>query len=222
MVFDLGGVIVQLPESWAAAHTAAGLPDDDRLGEAAFLDRLRAAARDLERGAIGFTEWCDRFAVSSGGLYTAEQVGLVLDAGILCEYDGISEVFDALEAAGVKTAVLSNTNERHWPRLAGLGGDELEYPSIARATFRLASFELRLAKPEPRISRTVTGIAGVSPGDVLFFDDIEANVEGARAAGWKAVRIDPLSPTAPQIMAALAEYGVVASETGRASRKPAG
>jgi epoxide hydrolase-like predicted phosphatase len=50
------------------------------------------------------------------------------------------------------------------------------------------SHEVGIAKPDPRIYHLTCDRLGVSPEDVVFLDDVEENVEGARAAGIRAVR----------------------------------
>jgi HAD superfamily hydrolase (TIGR01509 family) len=49
------------------------------------------------------------------------------------------------------------------------------------------SHEVGLAKPDPAVYDLATRRLGVEPGEVLFLDDVEANVEAARAFGWRAV-----------------------------------
>lgn len=49
------------------------------------------------------------------------------------------------------------------------------------------SHEVRLAKPDPAVYRLTTERLGVEPSEVLFLDDVEANVDAARAYGWHAV-----------------------------------
>lgn len=49
------------------------------------------------------------------------------------------------------------------------------------------SHEVGLAKPDPAAYELTTRRLGVEPGEVLFLDDVEANVDAARAFGWHAV-----------------------------------
>ncbi|OPZ81470.1 MAG: hypothetical protein BWY76_03024 [bacterium ADurb.Bin429] len=46
------------------------------------------------------------------------------------------------------------------------------------------------------------------PDDILFFDDYQTNVEGARARGWHAEQITGDTPVVKQIQAGLCRYGV--------------
>ena len=49
------------------------------------------------------------------------------------------------------------------------------------------SHEVGLAKPDPRVYALTVERLGVEPYEVLFLDDVTANVDGAREAGWHAV-----------------------------------
>ncbi|MDR7253909.1 putative hydrolase of the HAD superfamily [Nocardioides sp. BE266] len=49
------------------------------------------------------------------------------------------------------------------------------------------SHEVGLAKPDPAAYDVTVRRLGVEPHEVLFLDNAEVNVEGARAVGWHAV-----------------------------------
>ncbi|PKH41780.1 putative hydrolase of the HAD superfamily [Nocardioides alpinus] len=49
------------------------------------------------------------------------------------------------------------------------------------------SHEVGLAKPDPAAYELTTRRLGVEPREVVFLDDVEANVAAARAFGWHAV-----------------------------------
>lgn len=67
------------------------------------------------------------------------------------------------------------------------------------------SAELGSAKPDPAIYRAVLARHGVAPGEALFIDDLDENVEGARAAGLLGHRFTG----APALAAELARLGVL-------------
>ncbi|MGH3588236.1 MAG: HAD-IA family hydrolase [Pseudonocardia sp.] len=49
------------------------------------------------------------------------------------------------------------------------------------------SHEVGLAKPDPRIYKLTCDRLDVQPDEIVFLDDVEANVEAARQLGWRAV-----------------------------------
>lgn len=79
-----------------------------------------------------------------------------------------------------RTAILSNSGPgaRERERCHGFEDvtDDIVY-----------SHEVGLAKPDPAAYELVTGRLGVEAGEVLFLDDVEANVVAAQALGWHAV-----------------------------------
>ena len=82
---------------------------------------------------------------------------------------------------GRKTGILSNS---------GPGARERERPhGFEEITDDIVySHEVGLAKPDPAAYELATRRLSVKPHEVLFLDDVEANVEAARAFGWHAVR----------------------------------
>jgi putative hydrolase of the HAD superfamily len=50
------------------------------------------------------------------------------------------------------------------------------------------SARVQLIKPEPAIFELAARRFGVPPADLVFLDDVAANVDAARAAGWQALQ----------------------------------
>jgi FMN phosphatase YigB (HAD superfamily) len=48
---------------------------------------------------------------------------------------------------------------------------------------------MRVRKPNDAIYEQAERITGLSGSDILFFDDLEANVTAARGRAWNAVQI---------------------------------
>lgn len=80
----------------------------------------------------------------------------------------------------VSTGVLSNTNKLHWEHQ--IDGE------IIRGLFdhRFLSYQLGLVKPDTAIFERVVSELDVAPADILFIDDNQLNVDGARAVGLDA------------------------------------
>ncbi len=68
----------------------------------------------------------------------------------------------------------------------------------------VVSAEEGLQKPDVRIYRRAVDVLGVAPPEAVFVDDVQANVEGARAAGLAGIRFTE----APDVAAALEALGV--------------
>jgi FMN phosphatase YigB (HAD superfamily) len=200
--FDLGGVVVRICRSFEEAILAAGLP----LRELPSNERSRTAQRDLvaqhQLGMIDGSRFFSSLAQAIGHAYSPDELGRIHRAVLRGEYEGVSELIASIRPAGPVTACLSNTNDDHWREL-------LQLPSLRALDVRHASHLWGLAKPDPAMYRRFERELGVSPGEILFFDDLEENVAAATGLGWDAVRIDHTVSTAPQISRALADRGVV-------------
>ena len=64
----------------------------------------------------------------------------------------------------------------------------------------IASWHLGVTKPDPAAFDLAAERIGATPTEIVFVDDAEANVAGARAAGWNAIAFT----TALDLHAALA------------------
>ena len=78
------------------------------------------------------------------------------------------------------TAILSNSGPGARERERFHGFEEVTDDIVY-------SHEVGLAKPDPAAYELVTRRLGVESPEVLFLDDVEANVVAARALGWHAV-----------------------------------
>ena len=97
-------------------------------------------------------------------------------------FPGARELLQDLQR-NYRLAVLTNTNELHWPRFI----TEFDLPEYVEHIF--ASHQLAMAKPEPAIYRHVLKTLDTEPGRILFFDDNAANVDAALALGFMAAQV---------------------------------
>ncbi|MCL4221319.1 MAG: HAD-IA family hydrolase [Phycisphaerales bacterium] len=204
--FDWGGVIVRICRNWREGCERAGLPIHEAAGTPEAMARRRAINAEHQVGRLACADFFAQVAHASDGLYTPEQIRCIHDAWLIEEYPRIDAVIDRLNATdGITTALLSNTNASHWARQhTGAGG----FAAAARLKVRLASHELGLAKPDMAIYHTARERFGVSAEQIVFFDDLPENIEGARSAGWRACLIDPLGDTATQVEHHLLALGI--------------
>ncbi len=207
VVFDLGGVIVRAARTFAEAWVMAGRTDLEILEDTAFLELLPPIGYAYMSGQISTDEYNEQIAAAGGGRFSYEESRRILDAWVADEYPGVGDVLDALDASGVRTAVLSNTNEAHWSLIEA---EPARYPNILRHTSIFTSHVLRLAKPDLAIFAAVEAATGAAGSRVLFFDDVLENVEAARVAGWQSEQIDhTVDSTAPQLFSLLRTHGVL-------------
>lgn len=82
------------------------------------------------------------------------------------------------------TAILSNTNSLHIDAFEKMIKDQTDETSIQNlCDFTFLSHEMGLAKPDVSIYEKVLQTINIQPERVLFFDDLEANLQGAEAIG---------------------------------------
>lgn len=104
------------------------------------------------------------------------------EAWQLC--DDVAELLAAVEAAGLKVGVLSNFDSRLPGILDGLGLQSLLPKTLYSTT-------IGHAKPAPEAFLAICGRLEVAPGACLHVGDNRvADLEGAEAAGLKALLLD--------------------------------
>ncbi|MBB3930580.1 HAD superfamily hydrolase (TIGR01509 family) [Kaistia hirudinis] len=82
---------------------------------------------------------------------------------------------------------------------------QARFPYLQRFRGITVSAEVKLIKPDIAIYEHHVASHGLDPAATLFFDDMPANIEAARAAGWNAERfVDPAT-----MRADLARWGIV-------------
>ena len=188
VLFDLHGVLTSSP--WAAlaeAGTASGVDQETVLR--VMVGDYRTDGdhpwHRLERGQIGLAEY------GAAVLELARDAGIELDFGKLRRFNDRIVVSDEmvakvrrLHADGYRTAVVTNNVKEMadaWRAL--LPVDEL-FDAV------VDSSSIGIRKPNPAIFRHALEVLGdIAPGEAVFLDDAEGNVEGARAAGLHAVHV---------------------------------
>ena len=118
--------------------------------------------------------------------------------GALHPNEEMIDLMRELKASGLKMAMLTN-NVREWEPLwrAMLPVDEI-FEEIVDSAF------VGCRKPEARIYELTLERIGLPAEACLFIDDLKPNVEGAEAAGMRAVHFRDNAQAIAEIRAALA------------------
>lgn len=196
IVFDLGGVVFDIDFGRAFASWGGATGCDPAV--------LQARCRHDDAGGVAYETGKLGDAAFFAGLRTALGVE-VTDAALLEGWNAIigsalPGIAGALESAAARWPLyaFSNTNTAHQrfftARFAGVLGN-------FRQVF--ASCDIGLRKPDAAAFRFVVDAIGVPAPRLLFFDDLAANVDGARACGIRAVQVTGPS-TVADTLAALA------------------
>jgi putative hydrolase of the HAD superfamily len=191
VLFDMGGVLVRLGSL------------DELLGTGMSAEEFwpRWLASSAVRGLEGGTSSLEAF-----GHQLRDDLELDLEPDEIVErflafpcglYPGAVELVASVPDT-VTTGVLSNTNEAHWEHQI----DAATVQGLCQHQF--LSYRLGLLKPDREIYEAVLGILDRPADRVLFIDDNQINVDGARAVGLRAeVAKGPAAAGA-----VLAAYGV--------------
>ena len=94
--------------------------------------------------------------------------------------DGAANLLRETKASGMRTACLSNTNEAHW------NADNRLAAFVEQFDHHFLSFEIGHVKPDLSAFTHVVAELGCYAGEVLFLDDVQVNVDAARAFGLDA------------------------------------
>ena len=195
LLFDLGGVVFAFDFAHALAHWAplSSLPAD-ALGLAFSHDE---DYQRHERGELSSAQYFDTLRRKLA-LDASDEA---IEAGWNAIFrEEIGETLDAVEAARryLPCYAFSNTNKSHHAAWRAA------FPRVEPAFDKVfASSDIGLRKPEPAAFEHVCREIGMPPHALLFFDDLEENVLGARACGLQAVQVR--SPE--DVHAALRELG---------------
>ncbi len=94
--------------------------------------------------------------------------------------EGTAAIIEALAESGRDITALTNYSAETFPKA------ESTYPILGRFRGITVSGRIGMMKPDLGIYRHHAETFGLTPAATLFFDDNPKNVEGARAAGWRA------------------------------------
>lgn len=202
VVFDLGGVLARICHSWEEVSRTSGIATTlDPEGHSPLTTFPEFDG--YQAGIIPLPLYLDAVARFTG---CDPQDALRMHNGILLEpYPGSEELVKDIEATGIGTGCLSNTNEPHWVDLA-LNG---RFPAIVRLDKKMASHLVGINKPDPAIFHLYAETYGAKPGEIVYFDDNGPNIESAKAVGFQAHRVDPHGDAPGQMRKILSELGVL-------------
>jgi glucose-1-phosphatase len=181
LLFDLGCVVVDIDFSRAlkAWSTHSSLSNE----ELADAFRFDSAYEQHERGQISSRDYFEHL-----------KSVLRLSASHRQIEDGWNAIFkgEIVESRQLiqrarrtfPCYAFSNTNQSHMPFWSTL------LPEVAKSFDRIfASHLIGMRKPERNAFELICSSVGCEPASILFFDDLDENVQAARTAGLQAVLV---------------------------------
>ncbi len=207
LVFDLGAVLIRWePALLVQQHFPQHAPD-------AF------AGAELARQMFSHADWHS----FDGGLHSADEVIALSAARLGLPHEAVHALVmplgEHLEPIPETVALLRRLRERRDAQVEGTPPLRLFYLSnmpepYARVLQRRHEFlqwfdggifsgDVRLAKPQPEIFALLAERYGLAPARTVFIDDLLANVEAARALGWRTIHCTNTGALAAQVQAHL-------------------
>lgn len=188
LLFDLGGVIMDIERQRCVdAFSALGLKNaDSYFGEYGQHGPFLA----LERGDLSVEQFHDAFRPN---MPTGTTDAMIDEA--FCKFL-IGIPVERLRALAqlhsrYKIYLLSNTNKIMWDAVIldefKKDGHDINYYFDGVVT----SFRANALKPEEKIFRYAEQNLGIVPGETLFFDDSQTNLDAAAGLGFKTVLVCP-------------------------------
>lgn len=183
VIFDLDGVIVDTAHYHYLAwkRLAKELGFDLTLEQNELLkgvSRMRSLEIILDLGGIKLSEAeKERIANKKNGWFV-EYVNEMKPEEI---FPGVKELLKSIRSKGLKVGLASSSKNAH--AVINLLNIENEFDAIVDGTMIIHS------KPDPEIFLLAASKLGVVPAECVVFEDAEAGVEAALAAGMKCVGV---------------------------------
>lgn len=203
--FDLGGVLLELCQSWEQAWRRAGIEGpmpQARLHTQAYVQR--ASLQQYHAGRMSLSDFAHDLAHDLG--VKANDVEAMYQSWVVGEFPDSARLIAELLDRDVPVALLSNTCDLHWQQVHA-------WPALAAVpnAHIFLSYKLGHAKPAGAAFGAVEEGMNRAAGEIVFFDDTLANVAAAQARGWLSTRIDPQAQPTTQIRRRLQELSLLPS-----------
>ena len=181
-VFDFGGVmtLATMPEKVRAMVERMGVD------WSVVTEGYAKYRRQLDGDFISFDDMYDLIFADNDIELAASDRKEIIEADISSFHpcnEGTLALMRDLKERGFRIGILTNMPTAFVPSFRKHYKD-----FIALADAMVISGEEKMFKPQRRIYRLMAGRLNVDPGEICFFDDVEANCESARSCGWRAIR----------------------------------
>jgi HAD superfamily hydrolase (TIGR01509 family) len=194
VLFDLGGVIVELGDVSSLQEIADSVGDQEHWRE-----RLASpCVRRFEKGECSAAEFSTQ-VVSEWDLDVSPERFLeIFRDWVLGPYAGTEELLWEVRQS-VQIGCLSNTNAMHWQHQVS------RWPVLSTFDFRFLSFELGLAKPDRAIFEAVADRLPFRRDRILYLDDVAENAHAASSFGFRSEHVRGIN----EVVTVLREIGLL-------------
>lgn len=198
--FDVGDVLIKL-HSWPDSFRRAGVKCPLKVNK----ELIRKALGKVRLYNTGECSEAEFLNYAAKTLHVkADQFKSVLVAFIGPEFSGVKKLVNDLQKEGYYTGCISNTIPVQW----NVSANKSKYPGLNLLQTKITSFGAKLRKPDLAIYQLFEKETGYMADQIVFFDDLEVNVDAARKLGWRAYQINSKLNTVKQMKEKLKECGV--------------
>ncbi len=196
VLFDLGGVLVDVTGPSSLLRWLGSRVTPEQLWP---MWLLSSVVREFEAGRVTPNVFADRLIADLALPVDRRQFLDDFAQWPRALYPGAAELLGRIRPPYLR-ASLSNTNIVHWPRMT----ETLKLGALFDHHF--PSHLTGKLKPDAEVFAHVATALSCEPSAILFLDDQPLNVEGARAAGLRAMRVSGVA----EAESALVSAGVLA------------
>lgn len=203
-IFDLDGVIVDTAHyhflAWKRLANELGFEltpsDNERLKG---VSRMQSLDIVLELGGVIASDHDKELMANKKNVWFNDYVERMLPEEI---FPGVKQLIQELKANGIKVGLASSS--KNAKTVIHLLHIQNEFDAIVDGTM------ITHSKPHPEIFLLTAQKLGVSPEDCVVFEDAEAGVEAALAAGMKCVGVGSLEQLnrAHEVVARTADFKI--------------
>lgn len=176
VLFDLGNVLVSIRPGAFTDHLGIGRDQARR----EYQRPIIALVQRYESGQTTTSEYLDELSNLFQGRFGQDALRKAMLKVIGEPVPGMETLVQSA-ATRNHVALVSNTNELHFTFCVE------RIPALRHINKFFLSYQLKASKPAPLYYKMVLEELRISPDSILFIDDLEENVEGARSAGMNGI-----------------------------------
>jgi|RhiMetdeSRZDD1v2_1073273.scaffolds.fasta_scaffold464039_2 FMN phosphatase YigB (HAD superfamily) len=191
VLFDVGGVLV---ETSGVATMLAWMEHRVSTEKLWKMWLTSPVVRAFETGKMSADEFADQVIAGFGLPVRHEEFLREMATWSRTFFPGAVALVERIPSRYLR-ATLCNSNSIHWPYL-------MQNERFANAfVHHFASHVIGKIKPDEAAFRHVVDVLRCDPQEVLFLDDNEINVLGAKTVGMKAVRVKGIAEATRALIA---------------------
>lgn len=187
LIFDLGNVVIDIDYQKASKLISLEVEtSSQKLIKNFYLTEFH---KDYEKGLIDSPGFRNAVRAYFGANWADQKVDYLWNSLLLNIPQERIKLISSLQNK-YQLGVLSNTNEIHIHELNSILKRDHQLDHLNQIFHQVfLSYEMGLAKPSKEIYEKMIADLDTKPDRIVFFDDLEANVKAAAAAGINAVHV---------------------------------